>query len=213
MRIFILFLILIAIFAIFPQIDLIVSSWFYDGDSFYLKYHWFFQFFYKGLYVVVFLIIVTLFALLIYQSITKKRLKYLDKKAITYLLLALLIGPGIVTNALLKEHWDRARPHHVVEFGGDKKFTPFYKPTNQCDSNCSFVSGHSAGAFFLIAFAIIFKSRKIFYLALLFGILVSITRVVQGGHFLSDVIFSFFINYFIFVLLYYIMYKKRVEFE
>ena len=213
MKISILFLISLAIFSIFPWIDLEVSSLFYDGDKFFLKHYWFFQFFYKGLYVVVSLTVVILFALWIYQLISKKDLKYLNKKAILYLFLALIIGPGLVTNTILKDNWDRARPNHVVEFGGTKSFTPFYKPTNQCDRNCSFVSGHSAAAFFFLAFAFIFKSRKIFYVALLFGVLVSITRVVQGGHFFSDVVFAFFINYFFFVALYRIMYKKKVSLE
>lgn len=213
MKISILFLISLAIFSLFPWIDLEVSSWFYDGDRFFLKYHWFFQLFYKGLYIAIYITVAILFVLWIYQLISKKELKYLNKKAILYLFLALIIGPGLVTNTILKDNWDRARPNHVVEFGGQKSFTPFYKPTNQCDSNCSFVSGHSAAAFFFLTFAFIFKSRKIFYVALLFGVLVSITRVVQGGHFFSDVVFAFFINYFFFVALYYIMYKKRISLE
>ena len=64
-----------------------------------------------------------------------------------FLLLTLIIGPGLITNTLLKDNWGRARPHQITEFGGRAQFTPAFVITNQCVRNCSFTSGDSSFGF------------------------------------------------------------------
>ena len=54
-------------------------------------------------------------------------------------LAALLLGPGWVVNEALKNHWGRARPEQVSDFGGAQRFTPALQPADQCVKNCSFV--------------------------------------------------------------------------
>ena len=62
--------------------------------------------------------------------------------------------------------------------------------------NSSFPSGHAAVAFYLIAPAFLVHGRRprlansLLTLGFLFGACMSITRVVQGGHFASDVMWS-----------------------
>ncbi len=41
-----------------------------------------------------------------------------------FLGICLGVGPGLIANLMLKDQWGRARPKHVVEFGGSKTFTP-----------------------------------------------------------------------------------------
>jgi len=36
----------------------------------------------------------------------------------TFVLLALVLGPGLLVNGVLKDHWNRPRPRDLVEFGG-----------------------------------------------------------------------------------------------
>ena len=48
----------------------------------------------------------------------------MSKKACLYLILAMLLGPLLAVNGILKEFSGRARPRHVVEFSGHKTFTP-----------------------------------------------------------------------------------------
>jgi lipid A 4'-phosphatase len=104
-------------------------------------------------------------------------------------------------NAGLKEHWGRARPREVMEFGGSQQFTPALLPTAQCETNCSFVSGHAALGFYLIGIAWVSRKRRWLVAGITLGGLVGAGRILQGGHFLGDVIFSFWVVYFSAVLL------------
>jgi membrane-associated PAP2 superfamily phosphatase len=108
------------------------------------------------------------------------------------LLLCMLLGVGLAVHAGLKDHWGRARPSDVQAFGGAMTFTPPLRPTAQCDRNCSFVSGHAAGTFALMAlglFAAPQRRRRWLLAAVLAGTLMGAVRVVQGRHFTSDIVF------------------------
>jgi lipid A 4'-phosphatase len=117
-----------------------------------------------------------------------------DARAALYLVLALAIGPGLLVNTILKDHWGRARPSQIVEFGGDEQFTPALVPARQCERNCSFSSGHAALGFSLVAFAFLAADRRRRHLAaasaIAAGGLLGLARIAQGGHFLSDVVLS-----------------------
>ena len=76
-----------------------------------------------------------------------------DRKALIFLVGSLALGPGILANTLLKDHWGRARPVQIEAFGGSHRFTPAPLPAAECDHNCAFVSGHAALGFSLVAFA------------------------------------------------------------
>ncbi|MCI5150170.1 MAG: phosphatase PAP2 family protein [Candidatus Electrothrix sp. MAN1_4] len=116
------------------------------------------------------------------------------KKAV-FILLLLAIGPGLVVNVLLKGELGRPRPRQVVEFGGKYQFTQCWQP-GRGGSNSSFPSGHAAIAFFLMAPWFVLRNGKKRYAeaflmtGLLFGTLVGIARVLQGGHFATDVLWS-----------------------
>ncbi len=65
-----------------------------------------------------------------------------------FLLLVLLIGPGLLVHSVFKEGFQRERPRAVEQFGGSDAFTPAFV-INQEGNGKSFVSGHSAMAFYL----------------------------------------------------------------
>jgi lipid A 4'-phosphatase len=112
-----------------------------------------------------------------------------------FLLASLLLGPGLMVNGVLKEHWGRARPHQVVDFGGSKPFTPALLPAHNCERNCSFVSGHSSIGFWWLALGLAWPAwrRPAMALGLVLGGALSVARVMQGGHFLSDTVFCFLV--------------------
>jgi lipid A 4'-phosphatase len=199
-------------FALYPQIDIVVSSFFYN-NGFYLKNSFLAELFYYGLMWLSLATFVFLVVILIYQLYLKIDFKYLNKKAILFLLAFFIIAPGIVTNTVIKDHSGRDRPKDIIEFGGKMKFRPYYDFNGNCDHNCSFVSGHAAGAFAFLAFALVFRSKKIFYTVFSFAVLMGIVRIVQGGHFLSDVVFAFILNYFLLSIVYYVFYKKDMRIE
>jgi membrane-associated PAP2 superfamily phosphatase len=132
-----------------------------------------------------------------------------------FLLLVFGLGPGLIINTAFKEHWGRPRPHQLVEFGGTQTFVPVGTPGAWGAQNSSFPSGHAAVAFFLIAPAFITDgrrphlARRLLWCGFLFGAGMSITRVVQGGHFVSDVVWSAGIVYLTCVVLARVILKPR----
>jgi lipid A 4'-phosphatase len=113
--------------------------------------------------------------------------------AALYLVLCLAVGPGLIAHVILKDHWGRARPSQIVEFGRDKEFTPAPLIADQCRRNCSFVSGEVATAFNFLALAWLASGRwRAVAVAgsLALGLAMSLARLSAGGHFLSDAVFA-----------------------
>lgn len=116
------------------------------------------------------------------------------RKAV-FVLLLLALGPGLVVNVLLKDQLGRARPREVIEFGGSLEFTQFWQP-GSAGGNSSFPSGHAAIAFFMMAPWFVLRDKKraiaagFLVFGLSFGSLVGVARILQGGHFVSDVVWA-----------------------
>jgi lipid A 4'-phosphatase len=122
-------------------------------------------------------------------------------RSVLYLLIVLAIGPGLIVNYALKNNHGRARPSQVKEFGGTKDFTVAIYPANNCDTNCSFPSGHASMAIYFTSFGYVAsrfkKSQKyassIYLITLILGLSVGLIRIIMGGHFASDVLAASFI--------------------
>jgi lipid A 4'-phosphatase len=127
-------------------------------------------------------------------AIFRRPLWRLDRKALMFLVAATVLGPGLIANTLLKDHWGRARPYQIAEFGGARQFTPAPLPAGQCERNCAFVSGHAALGFSLVSFALLlpfgWRRKGGIATALAFGALVGLARIAAGRHFLSDVVYA-----------------------
>ena len=139
-------------------------------------------------YFVIAIVVLAIAALVAWKS---------RRRAALYLLLALAIGPGLVVNTVFKDHWGRARPAQIVEFGGTQKFTPVFVPADQCTTNCSFPAGDPAVGFFLVSAALLVPGlttrRWAIAGAVAVGAALGLMRIAQGGHFLSDVVASGFL--------------------
>lgn len=110
-----------------------------------------------------------------------------------FFVLAFILGPGIITNVILKDNWGRARPVQVTEFGGLKSFTPPLLMANNCERNCSFISGEASTIYMLfLALALVVRRARfqLIMLAIIIGSASGLVRMGLGGHFLSDVIFA-----------------------
>jgi lipid A 4'-phosphatase len=140
------------------------------------------------------------------------------RKLYTYMILVLLVGSGLVVNVLMKGHWGRPRPRIIKEFNGKENYRSFLRPKFQLKKYtgdyASFPSGHAANGFYLFAFFFMFiylKKKKLSYLslsfALVYGVLMSYTRISQGAHFFSDVVCSAYIMY----TVSYIFYKRLLN--
>ena len=201
----------VLLFYAFPEWDIRFSMLFYDPVSrFYLADAPFCRWIYKSVEIMTIGWVVLAVLLLARLWIRKKILFGLSAKHLTYLLAALAIGPGLMVNLVLKDNWGRARPYDVIQFGGTSAFTPAFVMSSECHHNCAFVSGHAAMGFYFIAFGFLCQRRRslVFLFAGIYGAVVGMVRILQGGHFLSDVVFAFFIVYAVSAVLYWIMFER-----
>jgi lipid A 4'-phosphatase len=130
--------------------------------------------------------------------------------AIVFLTASLILGPGLLVNVTLKNHWGRPRPGHIVQFGGDQHFVAWWDPRGECQRNCSFVSGEASSAFWTIAPAALAPPawRALAYsAAIAFGTIISASRLMMGGHFLSDTIFAGVFTFLVIWLMYALVYR------
>ena len=112
---------------------------------------------------------------------------------LAFFVLAGILGPGAVVNLVFKDHWQRARPYQVENFGGTQKFTRAAVMTDQCDNNCSFVSGHVACGVFLISLGLVQRRRRVAWAAAgtVAGLAIAFARMADKAHWLSDVLWAF----------------------
>jgi lipid A 4'-phosphatase len=110
-------------------------------------------------------------------------------------ILSTALGPGVLTNGLLKEYWGRPRPRELVEFGGHRRFEPVLT-YDASSAGKSFPSGHATMGFVLMGGYFLFyrQHRRLAWTFLAVGgvggALLGFARMAQGGHFLSDVLWA-----------------------
>lgn len=112
-----------------------------------------------------------------------------------FLVLLLLVGPGLLANLGFKDHWGRPRPRQVQQFGGTMEFLQPWQP-GPAPANASFPAGHPTAAFYLSAPFFVLRRKRPrqalcwLWSGIAYGIVMGAARIIQGGHFLSDVIWS-----------------------
>jgi len=183
----------LALFWFVPQTDLFVSGLFYSPEHGFALATWPPLVALEGVVRwITWAEIVGILAASLWLRLRGRPLWRLDRNVLIFLLAALAIGPGIIANTVLKDHWGRARPLQISAFGGTKTFTGAPLPADQCERNCAFVSGHAALAFSLVGFTFLMpagRQRRIALGAVLgLGALIGLARIASGHHFLSDVV-------------------------
>ncbi|WP_051630687.1 phosphatase PAP2 family protein [Afifella pfennigii] len=192
------------LFALFPALDLAASRAFWTGDSFTGTSSGFALFvrdFARGVEILVALVVGL--PLLLKFVWPESRLLIAPRVPL-YLYLVFAIGPGLIVNGILKEHSGRPRPRHLTEFGGEDIFARVGDFAGSCLSNCSFVSGEAASAFWLVALVFLVpKAMKapVLLATLALAAAASWSRVAMGGHFLSDVLIAWLITLLVMLLL------------
>ena len=185
------------LFAVFPDLDLHIAGWFYQPET---GFHWSQLPPVRASYEIfkarhVGWIVVPLLAYLAYAMIRRQPAPA-HRHAALFLLAMIVTGPLLLVNNGLKDHWGRARPSQVTQFGGDRIYSSPLHPAEQCDRNCSFVSGHAAAGFALIGLYWITGRRRWLIAGVTLGSLIGLGRMIQGGHFFSDIVFAFWAVYF-----------------
>jgi lipid A 4'-phosphatase len=194
----------------FPEIDLWFSGLFYDPElGFFLGANIIVLLIYKAApsLVLIFVVAIAYKALRTLWWVRSVHPKYY--LPVIYVTLVCVLGPGYVIHEVVKDHFGRARPTEIIEFGGHSYFTPAFAISDQCMEGCSFVSGHSAVGYMIYAIAFLYHGRRRVYwqvVATFTGSIIGIARVMQGSHFLSDVVFS---GVLVFLTAYFLSYILR----
>lgn len=190
-------LLLLLVFLQWPQIDLQIARLFWRADGgFWLRDLWWVQLLYK-VFAKAWILAAVWGLLLALSWLPRWRAALAPRRrALLFLLFTLLIGPGLIVHGVFKDHWGRARPVHLLEFGGQARFTAAGVISDQCHRNCSFVSGHVASGFYLMAFYWVTRRRRWLAAGIGLGLLLSAVRIIMGAHFLSDAVFAGFVVHF-----------------
>jgi lipid A 4'-phosphatase len=133
-----------------------------------------------------------------------------------FVIMLLIIGPGIIINGIFKEHWGRPRPRDCIQFGGQHQFVKVLTPNFRNPDGASFPSGHASMGFFMIFPFFLYRAyrrnkKAVLWLVggLVFGGLMSYTRIFQGGHFTSDCLWAGCIDYLAAAVLYYALRLRK----
>jgi lipid A 4'-phosphatase len=202
------------LFGVYPGLDIVLVRPFFEpsGNGFWGSYS-------PALNVLRDLsrLIVTLLAApaglaLVGKLVLPRRPMLIPGRAAVLMIVTLVLGPGLVTNSLLKNHWGRPRPIDIVEFGGDQHFVPWWDPRGECPENCSFVAGEPSGAFWTLApAALVPATWRVLATAaaLAFGAGIGLVRMIGGGHFFSDVAFAGLFTFGVIWLMHGLIYRWR----
>jgi len=206
----------VLVFTLWPTIDLRVSQAFFDVTSATFpanKLPWV-----HVVYVATPWLSRALFVLcclgFLYLSIGSQAQRVgLQRRLLAWMLMAIL-GLGVVVDWGLKDNVGRPRPEQLQVFGADKPFVPAFQWSTHCDVNCSFVSGHAASGFSLMAWGMWAgwqRRQKFLLVGMAAGAAIGAVRVAQGGHFFSDVVFSGWAVWLSYLLIRYIWLLLRMR--
>ena len=154
-------------------------------------------------------------AILALPYLLKKKKPYAREAILAICLLGL--GPGILNNFIFKPLFQRSRPVEIQRYNPDSeyKFTPPLTIGENSEAT-SFPSGHSGAAFFFIFpwFCLRFRKKygiRLLIPGLIFGCITGAVRVLEGRHFMSDVIASLCVVYLSATLLSFFFYRNFVS--
>lgn len=122
-----------------------------------------------------------------------------------------IIGGGVIVNGLLKDYWGRTRPRQIQEFGGRWDYLPVAQ-LGIPGKGKSFPCGHCTMAFVSVSMLFLYRKSKFWawlgtLIGLIYGGLMSIARIGQGGHFPADAFWALGVILGTSILLYYFILK------
>ncbi len=216
------FILFVILFTYFPSIDLSFSRLFYNFDHGFISNNNFIirliQTFIIIAICVTTIVVVCEVIFVNYKAFRRGESSFKHSLlnmyyVLLYLSLVAVMGGIVLIHNVTKEVFHRARPFQIEEFGGAAEFSPAWIISDQCSEDCSFVSGHAAKGFALysLGFLSIGRRRKwLFITATFIGLSFGILRIATGKHFLSDIVFSGFIMFFISWLLHRLILEKQI---
>jgi lipid A 4'-phosphatase len=202
------------LFGVFPELDLDLARPYFDpaADGFWARINPVLNALRDLARLIVTLLVAPAVLAIMGKLVLPRRPMLMPGRAAVLMIATLALGPGLVTNAILKNHWGRPRPIDVTAFGGDQQFVPWWDPRGECPENCSFVAGEPSGAFWTLAPAALVPPpwRPLATAAALaFGAGIGLVRLAGGGHFFTDIAFSGIFTFLIIWLMHGLIFRWR----
>jgi membrane-associated PAP2 superfamily phosphatase len=144
-------------------------------------------------------------------SFFREKLKPHRRRAM-FVWLLIVIGPVLTVNIALKSMFQRPRPNQIHEFRptSGKQFVDLLE-IGESGRRSAFPSGHAAGAFCMTFPFFLLRGRRrllsyvFLAIGLSWGTLMGFCRIIQGRHFIGDVIWSAAIVWLLSLALYYLL--------
>ncbi|KRL00157.1 phosphatase PAP2 family protein [Liquorilactobacillus capillatus] len=138
----------------------------------------------------------------LYSSITiviflwmkNKRKEELQKYLLVAVFASLTALLSLEINGVLKAFWGRVRPYELST--SQHNFTSWLQP-NGFTGHRSFPSGHTMAATLMVVFSwftVGKRHTRVLIVGVFYGAIMGIARIIIGAHFLSDVVFSYFLT-------------------
>jgi membrane-associated PAP2 superfamily phosphatase len=200
-------------FWLFP-LDIQISSMFYHpelgtGDAAWPVQNLpFVQFCYKAAPILTMLVALPALFIVLFGGLLTRLKPWRAHAAVV--VLTVVLGPGLLVNGIFKELSDRPRPVQTQDFGGDYPYAPPLM-IGEAAGGKSFPCGHCSAGFALAALWLLWRKRRpglaraAMLLALLLGGAMGFSRMVAGGHYLSDVLWAAWLSFFAAWLSYYVI--------
>ena len=101
------------------------------------------------------------------------------------------VGPGLIVNLGLKDHWGRPRPYQTQDFNGQEPVQAMVRLTARARGTARSSPAKRRPAFWMVAPASLLPPpwrAPAIVAAFAFGAAASLLRLAFGGHYLSDVL-------------------------
>lgn len=150
---------------------------------------------------ILWMIIYLVITLLLQLWLRTKTNRQIEQLLLVAVFASLAVWFALQVNGAMKEYWGRVRPYELNKAQSD--FTSWLHP-NGANGHKSFPSGHTmAGTTFIVLswFVSETKRKYVWTMGIAYGAIMGLSRVIIGAHFMSDVVFSFFLT----ALIYFVM--------
>ena len=204
----------VAVYAIYPQLDLVVARQFFDESTrrFPASASTTLEFLRNMAMVIAWLFAAPAIVALAAKTIWPQKPLLISGRKMVFILVTIVLSAGVLTNVIFKQHWGRPRPAATADFSGTWAFKPWWDSSGACPRNCSFFSGEAATAFWTYAPASLAPPtiRPLAYAAAtVFGLATGGLRMAFGGHYLSDVIVAGLVAFFVVWLTHGLLFRWR----
>lgn len=181
------------VFRLFPGLDLATSELFYRGQNRFAAATPSGEVLRRIFSSVPTVIVLVMIGLRVARRLGAGKVWAPTWRGLAFVIVSLILGPGLLVNVVLKDHSHRPRPVQTEVFGGALAFRPVGSFDGACARNCSFVSGEGSWSFSTLAPALLAPASfqpAALMAALCFGAAASLLRLAFGGHYLSDTIMA-----------------------